>query len=427
MGSYKNPNICDYSVILSASQALQSVNILNVSYKEVLKYASKDDLVYFDPPYFPLTQTASFTSYSEFEFLEKEQIELFEIFKNLSKIGCNVIQSNSDTEFIKNLYKDFEIKEIFANRFINSKGSDRGKISEVIIKNLDFQLKIKLEKDQIKIVKIRGKQGMKTYLVTGGAGNVGGALVEKLVQDKTNFVVVVDDLSTGFLSKLPSSEHENWKFIKADVNDYREISAIMLAYNFHYVYHFAAVVGVLRTQENPVRVLNDISGIKHILNLAKNSSVKHVFFSSSSEVYGEPVELPQHEHRTPLNSRVPYAVVKNVGESFLKSYNQEYGLTFTIFRFFNTYGPNQSTDFVVSRFLSLALKGEDITIYGDGSQTRTFTYIDDNVDTIVTIMNNKLLENDVINIGSDKLSLKFPDVRVLINRNLSQKCRVTLV
>lgn len=135
IGSYKNPNICDYSVILSASQALQNVNILNVSYKEVLKYASKDDLVYFDPPYYPLTQTASFTSYSEFEFLEKEQIELFEIFKNLSKIGCNVIQSNSDTEFIKNLYKDFDIKEIFANRFINSKGNDRGKISEVIVRN----------------------------------------------------------------------------------------------------------------------------------------------------------------------------------------------------------------------------------------------------------------------------------------------------
>jgi UDP-glucuronate decarboxylase len=244
---------------------------------------------------------------------------------------------------------------------------------------------------------------MRKILVTGGAGNVGGALVEKLVKDKTNFVVVVDDLSTGFLSKLPSSEHENWKFIKADVNDYREISAIMLAYNFHYVYHFAAVVGVLRTQENPVRVLNDISGIKHILNLSKNSSVKHIFFSSSSEVYGEPVELPQHEHRTPLNSRVPYAVVKNVGESFLKSYQQEFGLAYTIFRFFNTYGPNQSTDFVVSRFLALALKGEDITIYGDGSQTRTFTYIDDNIDTIATIMNNKLLENDVINIGSDKL------------------------
>ena len=244
---------------------------------------------------------------------------------------------------------------------------------------------------------------MTKILVTGGAGNVGGALVEKLIQDKTNFVVVVDNLSTGFLSKLPNSTLSNWKFIKADVNNYREISSIMLSYSFDFVFHFAAVVGVLRTQENPVSVLDDISGIKHVLNLSKNSSVKQVFFSSSSEVYGEPVELPQHEHRTPLNSRVPYAVVKNVGECFFRSYQQEFGLSYTIFRFFNTYGPNQSTDFVVSRFIALALKHQDITIYGDGSQTRTFTYVDDTVDTCVKIMKDNLLENDVINIGSDKL------------------------
>jgi UDP-glucuronate decarboxylase len=261
---------------------------------------------------------------------------------------------------------------------------------------------------------------MKKILVTGGAGNVGGALVEKLVQDKSNFVVIVDDLSTGFISKLPSTEFDNWKFIKADVNDYREISSIMLAYNFHYVFHFAAVVGVQRTQENPVSVLNDISGIKHILNLSKNSSVEHIYYSSSSEVYGEPVELPQHEHRTPLNSRVPYAVVKNVGESFLKSYQQEFGLSFTIFRFFNTYGPNQSTDFVVSRFLAQALKNQDITIYGDGSQTRTFTYIDDNIDTCLTIMNKKLLVNDVINIGSDKLMTVLDLANLVIKLTNSQ-------
>ncbi len=241
-------------------------------------------------------------------------------------------------------------------------------------------------------------------LITGGAGNVGSALAEKLITDKTNYVVIVDNLSTGYLSKLPTTHLDRWKFIKADANDYRDMSAIMLAFNFDYVYHFAAVVGVARTQENPVSVLNDISGIKHVLNLAKNSSVKHMYFSSSSEVYGEPVELPQHEHRTPLNSRVPYAVVKNVGESYFKSYEQEYGLPYTIFRFFNTYGPNQSTDFVVSRFISLALKNQNITIYGDGSQTRTFTYVDDTIDTIVTILNKNLLVNDVINIGCDKLS-----------------------
>lgn len=244
---------------------------------------------------------------------------------------------------------------------------------------------------------------MKKLLVTGGAGNVGGALVEKLIQDETNFVVVVDNLSTGYLTKLPQTNTGNWKFIKADVNNYDEISAVMLNEHFDYVFHFAAVVGVARTQENPISVLNDISGIRYILELSKQSSVKHVYFSSSSEVYGEPMELPQHEHRTPLNSRVPYAVVKNVGECFFRSYQQEHGLPYTIFRFFNTYGPNQSTDFVVSKFLAAALKNQDITIYGDGSQTRTFTYVDDTVNTCIAILNGQLLVNDVVNIGSDKL------------------------
>ncbi len=240
-------------------------------------------------------------------------------------------------------------------------------------------------------------------LVTGGAGNVGSALVEKLISDPDNFVVIVDNLSTGFTSKLPAEERTNWKFIKANVNEFSDISAIMLSFNFDYVFHFAAVVGVIRTQENPVDVLRDIEGIKNILDLSKNSSVKHVYFSSSSEVYGEPVELPQNEHRTPLNSRVPYAVVKNVGECFFRTYWQTYQLPYTIFRFFNTYGPNQSTDFVVARFLASALKNEDICIFGDGSQTRTFTYVEDTVSVCNTIFTNRLLVNDVINIGNDEL------------------------
>lgn len=247
------------------------------------------------------------------------------------------------------------------------------------------------------------KAAINKILVTGGAGNIGSALVERLIKDPSNFVVIVDNLSTGFLSKLPSKEITNWKLIKADVNSFNDISAVMLSYNFDYVFHFAAVVGVIRTQENPIDVLNDIEGIKNILNLSKNSSVKHVYFSSSSEVYGEPVELPQNEHRTPLNSRVPYAVVKNVGESFFRSYWQAFGLPYTIFRFFNTYGPNQSTDFVVAKFLAAALKNKDISIYGDGLQTRTFTYVEDTVEVCNKIFEKHLLTNDVINIGNDEL------------------------
>ena len=240
-------------------------------------------------------------------------------------------------------------------------------------------------------------------LITGGAGNVGSALAKRILLEKEYHVTIVDDLSTGFLYKLPDKENKNWNFIKANVNDSNDLSPIMLSNKFDYVFHFAAVVGVQRTQQHPILVLQDIEGIKNILSLAKSSSVKQVFFSSSSEVYGEPVELPQHEHRTPLNSRVPYAVVKNVGESFFRSYYQEFGLDYGIFRFFNTYGPGQSTDFVVSKFLSAALKNEAITIYGDGSQTRTFTYVDDTVETCYQCMRHEYSKNDVINIGSDQL------------------------
>ena len=256
---------------------------------------------------------------------------------------------------------------------------------------------------------------MSKILVTGGAGNVGGALARKLVENRNYEVIIADDLSTGSKSKLPSNTYKNWKFVHCDVNNYKEISELMLVNQFDFVFHYAAVVGVKRTQENPIAVLNDIDGIRNVLQLSKNSSVKRVFFSSSSEVYGEPVELPQHEQTTPLNSRVPYAEVKNVGESFFRSYEKVYGLPYTIFRFFNTYGPNQSMDFVISKFLDAALRGDDITIYGDGSQTRTFCYVDDNINACIKIFEENHILNDVINIGGAK-EYKIIDVaKTIIN------------
>ena len=176
----------------------------------------------------------------------------------------------------------------------------------------------------------------------------------------------------------------------------------MLRRYFDFVFHYAAVVGVKRTLKNPMMVLEDIEGIKNILLLSKNTGVKRVFYSSSSEVYGEPFEIPQNEKTTPLNSRLPYAIVKNIGEAFFKSYQEEYGLDYTVFRFFNTYGVNQSDDFVVPIFIKLALKNDPIHIYGDGLQTRSFCYVDDNVDACINAINAPSCLNDVINIGSDK-------------------------
>ena len=239
-------------------------------------------------------------------------------------------------------------------------------------------------------------------LITGGAGFIGSALAEKLAEKKENHIVIVDNFVTGIPEKLPVSKHHNIKFIKCDVNRLEDISGVFYSFSFDYVFHYAALVGVKRTLENPVSVLEDIEGLKNILSLSKNTGVRRVYYSSSSEVYGEPVEFPQNEHTTPLNSRLPYAIVKNVGEAFLKSYHKEYGLEYTIFRFFNTYGPKQSKDFVVSKFISRALKNREITIYGDGNQTRTFCYITDNIEATTSAFYNHKFVNDVVNIGGEQ-------------------------
>lgn len=242
---------------------------------------------------------------------------------------------------------------------------------------------------------------MAKILITGGAGFIGSSLAETLINTTDHKVVIVDNLLTGDKRRLPKTVKDNWTFVKADCNNFEDISSVMLAYKFDYVFHYAAVVGVQRTLDHPVMVLEDIQGIKNVLNLCKNTNVKRVFFASSSEVYGEPFEHPQNEYTTPLNSRLPYAVVKNIGESFLRSYKHEYDLDYTIFRFFNTYGPKQSTDFVMSKFINAALKNRDITIFGDGSQTRTFCYVDDNIDSCISAFQNDLFINDTVNIGND--------------------------
>ena len=133
IGRYKNPAICDESLIYGASRALQDTEILHVDFAKVLDIAKKGDFVYFDPPYYPLTPTSSFTSYNQDVFLDDEQKRLFDTFEKLAKKGLQVMLSNSDTQFIKELYKDYKIDFVEMNRFINSKSSGRGKIKEVIV------------------------------------------------------------------------------------------------------------------------------------------------------------------------------------------------------------------------------------------------------------------------------------------------------
>jgi len=243
---------------------------------------------------------------------------------------------------------------------------------------------------------------MTNVLITGGAGFIPSCLADELIKDPNYKVVAVDNFLTGHPLKISKSEFDNYQFIEGDCNNYKQMKAIFDATKFDYVFHYAAVVGVKRTTDHPLSVLEDVDGLKNIFELSVKNKVKRLFFSSSSEVYGEPVEMPQNEKTTPLNSKLPYAIVKNLGEAYCRSYFHEYGLKYTTFRFFNTFGPKQSPDFVMSKFIKQALNNQDITIYGDGSQTRTFCYIDDNIEATVRTLKEKKFVNDVINIGNDK-------------------------
>lgn len=133
MGSYKNPKIYDKDLIFSVHEVLKNVSITNKDFEVVSLKAKKGDFIYFDPPYYPLNKTSSFVSYTD-NFSANEQIRLYKLFKMLDSEGIKVLQSNSNTDFIKELYKDFEIIEVISKRAINCKGDKRGKIAELIIR-----------------------------------------------------------------------------------------------------------------------------------------------------------------------------------------------------------------------------------------------------------------------------------------------------
>ncbi len=267
---------------------------------------------------------------------------------------------------------------------------------------------------------------MRRILITGGAGNLGGSLARRLVESPNNFVIIIDNLITGSVNKLPDKKYNNWSFIEADVNNLNELLPILKGESLDYVFHYAAIVGVKRTLANPIAVLKDIDGVKNILQISRDLNVNRIFLSSSSEVYGEPVEIPQNEITTPLNAKLPYAIVKNIAESYCRSYHQMFGLDYTIFRFFNTYGPLQSNDFVLIKFIESAILGKDLEVYGDGSQTRTFCFIEDNLKATIESMEKDFWINDVVNIGNDN-EISILELANMVIRTLNSKSSIKFV
>lgn len=244
---------------------------------------------------------------------------------------------------------------------------------------------------------------MKTVLVTGGAGFIGSHLCERLLE-LGHKVVCFDNMATGRKENLAKiKDHPNFTLLIGDTNNTEHLKDVFRYTKFDWVFHYAAVVGVKRTEEDPVAVLNDIEGIKSICEMCKFYGVDRLCFSSSSEVYGEPKKLPEAEDDS-LDARMPYAQVKAIGESFLKAYHEKYGLKTVSLRFFNVYGPRQESSdygFVVGIFIKRALKGKNPIVFGDGTQTREFVFIEDNINAAIAAMESDKTPGKIINIGNN--------------------------
>ena len=251
----------------------------------------------------------------------------------------------------------------------------------------------------------------KKFLVTGGAGFLGSHMCDLLLANKAK-VICVDNLSNGKLANISHLRgSKKFKFYRKDVNESKQIGPIFTKEKPDYVMHYAAMVGVKKTSERPLEVFEDIEGIKNIAELSRIHKVKKILFTSSSEVYGEPVKLPIAEDDT-FNSKWPYGLVKILGEQYFGAYYEKYGIPVTIVRFFNVYGPRQDfgdSGFVVSVFLKNALAGKSLEIYGDGEQTRDFVFVEDNVRLTLQAFLNDKVNNRPINIGSGK-SIRIKDL-----------------
>lgn len=228
--------------------------------------------------------------------------------------------------------------------------------------------------------------------ITGGNGLIGKRVAEIL--SKKNFKIYSFDKHIKYKST------KNIIFLKGDVLQEKDINKYFKNYRIDIVLHFAANLGVLKTEKNGLDCLNvNIDGTKNILKYCVMHKIKKIIFASSSEVYGNGNRKPIKEN-SELMPKSSYGVSKLAGESYLKAYYEKYGLNYNILRFFNVYGPNQREDFVISKFNKYIQKNKSIQIFGSGNQTRCFCHIDDAANAVYSII-KKGKKNHIYNIGND--------------------------
>lgn len=262
-----------------------------------------------------------------------------------------------------------------------------------------------MKKERLPIEKISGK-AMK-YFLTGGAGFIGSHLATALI-NRGDEVVVYDNLSTGRMANISQLiERPGFTFIEGNILD-KERMELYLRECDH-ILHFAAAVGVFTIVEKPLESLKtNLQGTENVLELAAKYSLPF-FLASTSEIYGKNISIPLHEESdrvlgSPLKARWSYSEAKAIDESLTTFYSAEKGVPVRIARFFNTVGPRQVGRYgmVVPRFISAAILGDPIEVYGDGLQSRAFCNVADAVRAVLLMLDSKSSIGEVFNVGNSE-------------------------
>lgn len=243
-----------------------------------------------------------------------------------------------------------------------------------------------------------------SLLVTGGGGFIGSHLVEHLLDETEDDIIVLDDFSTGSESNLAHIDDDRVDIVDGDVREKTTVrDAVEKA---DVVYHLAAAVGVKKIVDEPLQSLQtNLHGTENVLEAASVDDTP-VFIASSSEVYGKSESVPFSETDDRVLgatdvSRWGYAAAKATDEFFALSYHEKYDLPVVVGRFFNIVGPRQTGQYgmVVPTFVEQALAGEALTVYGDGTQTRSFTHVEDAVEVVHELVETPEAYGDVYNVG----------------------------
>ena len=259
----------------------------------------------------------------------------------------------------------------------------------------------------------------KKIAITGGGGFIGSNLAASLIADGHE-VTIVDDLSTGLKTNI---DQKNCKFIEMSITDGAKLKHELKSSEV--IFHLGARGSVPRSIKNPVATHEvNVTGTLNVLEAARESGA-HVIFSSSSSVYGRNTQLPKEEKMW-LGPMTPYAASKLSAEGYVEAYGTSYEIPVTLLRFFNVFGPRQRPDHeyaaVIPKWIWLAIQGKPVDLYGDGTQSRDFTYVKTVVDIAISAMEYKVTTQGAVNLAYgnriflsevvDLLRSEFPNLEV---------------